>query len=87
MDERLIADFACLDPIYTDGIAGYMNLGANFATLFFRWSPVRIEDGQIIFERAPALCLVRPRASITDRDYAAILEGQRAPSLDLRTMQ
>jgi len=37
-NERLIADFGCLDPIYVDGIfaEGVMSLGANFATPYFR---------------------------------------------------
>jgi hypothetical protein len=39
VDGRLIADFACLDPVYVDGMAGVLNLGANFASLYFRWTP------------------------------------------------
>jgi hypothetical protein len=39
VDAQLIADFACLDPVYVDGIAGTLNLGETFATLYFRWTP------------------------------------------------
>lgn len=65
MDERLMADFACLDPIYVDGTAGAMNLGETFATLYFRWVAVRSTDGGMTYERAPALYLVRPKSVIT----------------------
>ena len=56
--ERLIADFACLDPVYVDGIfaEGVMNLGANFATPYFRWTPTgRAGNGVVSMERTPAL--------------------------------
>jgi hypothetical protein len=38
MDERLIADFACLDPTYVDGLARMINLGDNVGSLFLRRS-------------------------------------------------
>jgi len=81
--ERLFADFACLDPVYVDGIfaEGVMNLGANFATPYFRWSPCgRAGNGAVSIERAPALFLIRPRSSLLPRSpLAALLDRQPAP--------
>ena len=45
VDARLIGDFACLDPVYVDGIAGTLNLGETFATLYFRWTPRSDDNG------------------------------------------
>ena len=60
-----MADIAALDPVYCDGIlpAGLLDLGMNFGVVYFRYVPVRSEDGIIIFERTPCLYLVRPKAS------------------------
>lgn len=66
MDEvtqRLIADFGGLEPVYVDGVAGTFNLGANFAMLFFRYRPV-FRDGHMVYDRVPALHLVRPMTSL-----------------------
>ena len=54
-DERLMAEFACLDPVYVDGIARMTNLGATFSTFYWRWRPT--EHG---CEKAPAMVVVRP---------------------------
>jgi hypothetical protein len=81
-DERMIGDFACLDPVYVDGVAieAVVNLGTNFATPFFRWSPV-VRDGRMTFEKTAALYVVRPNASLDPRDpLALLLQGQRAPA-------
>lgn len=64
MDKRLLTEFGCLDPIYVDGIAGTGCLGKNFATYYFRWIPKYAENGQVIYERTPALFLIRPRDSM-----------------------
>ena len=64
MDERLMAEFACLDPVYVDGIAGLMNLGTNFSIQYFRWTPVGVEGGKVLYQKTAALRLVRPRASL-----------------------
>jgi hypothetical protein len=60
MNERLIADFACLDPIYVDGAAGFLNLGDNFATRYYRWQLV----GPDKFEKTPAVYLIQPRRAL-----------------------
>jgi hypothetical protein len=80
IDERLFADFACLDPIYVDDMVGVLNLGANFNMLFYRWVP-RANDGLITYDRSPALSLVLPRTSVLARDgvVASWLHGQPAP--------
>jgi hypothetical protein len=81
-DERVIADFACLDPVYVDGVVteGVVNLGTNFATPFFRWTPI-VRDGRTTFEKTAALYVVRPIASLDPRDPPALLlQGQRPPT-------
>jgi hypothetical protein len=45
LSDANLADYAAIDPIYIDGIAGVFNLGANFGTMFFRWAPTRSEGG------------------------------------------
>jgi hypothetical protein len=81
--ERLIADFACLDPVYVDGIfaEGVMNLGANFATPYFRWAPRgRGDNGDVSMERTPALFLIRPRSSLLPHSpLAALIDRQPGP--------
>ena len=65
MSERLMADFACLDPVYVDGIAGLTNLGGgNFGTLYFRWTAVGVGLHGKLYEKTPALVLVRPTISV-----------------------
>jgi hypothetical protein len=64
MDAKLIGDFACLDPVYVDGIAGVTNLGTNFGTVFFRYVPVKSENGGMFYERTPVLYVVSPRSSL-----------------------
>jgi hypothetical protein len=83
MVDHLTADFACLDPIYVDGIAGVLNLGSNFSTLFFRWAPKQSEGGIITFEKVPAMLIVQPRSTlICGRGCAmtAMLQAQQPPS-------
>lgn len=79
MIERLMADFACLDPVYVDGIAGIVNLGTNFAQCFFRWQIVSAGA----YERVPAVYLIRPRSSIqctaAGCAFWSALERQAAP--------
>lgn len=60
MSERLRAEFATMEPVYIDGIAGIFNLGENFATYYFRYGTCP-ERGGII--RVAALVLVRPRSA------------------------
>lgn len=64
IDERLMADFGCLDPVYVDGVAGVLNLGANFAMLFYRWAPMKQHGALVTCEQVPAVCIIRPRASL-----------------------
>lgn len=63
-DERLMADFACLEPIYIDGAAGYMNLGANIVCFYYRWQVTKYENGNPVFEKMPALQIIRPKNSL-----------------------
>jgi hypothetical protein len=90
LTEQLINDFACLDPTYVDGIAGVLNLGSNFSTLFFRWNPARTEGGVIAYERIPALVLMQPRSALICGNGCRLntmLEAQQPPALapQLRT--
>jgi hypothetical protein len=81
-DDNLLNEFACLDPVYIDGVftEGVVSLGANFATPFFRWAP-SMREGRVIFERTPALYMIRPIASLDPRDpLAVLLMGQRSPA-------
>lgn len=64
IDEQLIAEFACLDPVYVQGIAGAINLGDTFATFYFRLAPKYTDNGVVVTERIPALYLIRPQSSI-----------------------
>jgi hypothetical protein len=78
--------YACLDPVYIDGIAGILNLGCNVAMCYFRWQPVR-RNGLMVYERAPALYVVRPRASISSSGaFARMLDGQPAPRVAARSV-
>lgn len=85
MDERLVADFGCVDPIYVDGVAGILNLGQNFGMLFYRMVPVCSEGGGIALQQAPAVYLVRPKASVTlcpvlkGCAFKASMEAQEVP--------
>jgi hypothetical protein len=81
LSERLIADFACLDPVYVDDMAGVLNLGTNFQMLFHRWSPRSDREGGVGFEKIPALSLILPRTSILARNglIASLLNMQAAP--------
>ena len=72
MDEKLIADFACIDPVYVDGVAGILNLGSNFGMMFYRLVPVYSDGFGIRLEQVPALYVVRPKASVT---LCAVIEG------------
>jgi hypothetical protein len=77
MTERLMADIAALDPVYVDGIAGLVNLGTNFGTVYFRFIPIKSENGLIMYEKTPVLYLVRPRSGGCQAptcDYMRILD-------------
>lgn len=82
MDERLMADFACLEPVYADGIAGLINLGENYGTLLYRWQ--RVGPGKL--ERVPALYLVRPRSILgvcrPNCYFTRLLDGQTPPATE-----
>jgi hypothetical protein len=65
LNERLMADFACLDPVYVDDALGALNLGANCQLLLFRWQCVSHSAGE--FEKVPAVNLVFPRTSVLAR--------------------
>ena len=78
--ERLMAEFNCIEPVYVDGIAGLLNLGPNFATLYFRWVPAQSEGGAFIYQQTPAITLVRPTASIiTESQHRAMLGCYEPP--------
>jgi hypothetical protein len=47
-----------------DGISGVLNMGDNFASMYFRWVPVKDENGALMYEQSPAMVIVRPRASL-----------------------
>ena len=36
LSDANLADYAAIEPMYVDGVAGVFNLGANFGTMFFR---------------------------------------------------
>jgi hypothetical protein len=78
----MINDFACLEPLYVDGIVSeaVVNLGTNFATPYFRWSPT-MREGRIMLERVPALYVIRPIASLDPRDpLLSLLQKQMPPA-------
>ena len=75
-----IAAFNCLEPTYVDGIAGLVNLGTNFAVLYFRWA-MTANGGH---EKMPALKIVRPVASIIacrSCFYKDVVSGLEKPSV------
>jgi hypothetical protein len=80
---RLLSEFAGLEPIYVDGIFtdGIMNLGATFATPYFRWTLTgHVNNGVIAMERQPALLLIRPRSSLLPHSpLAKLLDAQPCP--------
>jgi len=56
------AEYACLDRIHVDDCAFALNLGANLALNFFRYSPITTE-GSISYERVATASLVIPWSS------------------------
>jgi hypothetical protein len=83
-NDRLLADFACLDPIYVDGIARILNLGTNFQVLYFRWVPTQSKHGLTTMEKAPAASVIRPKTSImqcsqSGCDFLKWVETDKAP--------
>jgi hypothetical protein len=67
MDERLMADFACLDPVYVDDAAGAVNLGTNVQLLFYRWARVSNNGNPNDYEKTAVVNLILPRTSILTR--------------------
>lgn len=89
LDNDMMADIACMTPIYVDGVLGVINLGANFMTCYFRWRAIRSDEtGRIVYEKSVAHVLVRPRASILQADgpYASMLAQQGVPRESLDRM-
>jgi hypothetical protein len=83
LSDTVFADYAAIDPIYVDGVAGVFNLGANFGTMFFRWVPVRAEGGAMTYERSPTIVMVQPRATLLCGKACrvnAILDAQGLPA-------
>lgn len=83
MEDALIASFSCIDPVYVDGVAGFMNLGDNFAQVYYRWQPVCAEGCGFSYEKVPAVCIVRPKTSILSCGRSCLfrdmLNAQLAP--------
>jgi hypothetical protein len=75
MTEDETISFNCLEPIYVDGTAGLVNLGTNFAILYFRWQMT----ASGLYERAPALRMIQPLASITCRSCFDAVTGLAKP--------
>ena len=83
MSEKLLADFACLEPIYVDGIEKLLNFGTSFGILYYRWVAVRSEGGQTIYEKTPALHIRRPRSSLIacrSCDFAKMIDQAGNPT-------
>ena len=75
-----LSAWSSLDPIYLDGKAGALNLGANVMICYFRWTPVMQQNGLIVRQRTPALCAIRPMASVSPNGgIAKLLAGQQPP--------
>lgn len=62
--ERLLSAVTCLEPVYSDGVLGFMNYGQTFGTVYYRYVPVKVENGQILYEQVPFMNVVRPIASL-----------------------
>jgi hypothetical protein len=67
LTERLMADFACLDPVYVDDAVGAMNLGANCQLLLYRWVRMSNNGDPNDYERSAAVNLIVPRTSVLAR--------------------
>jgi len=83
-NDRLLADFACIDPVYVDGIARILNLGTNFQILYFRWVPTQSEHGLVTMVKTPAASVIRPKTSIRQCDlpncgFLKWVETDKAP--------
>ena len=64
LDERLVEDFASLDPVYADGVLAFLNLGETFASVYYRFVPVKSEAGIVTLQKIPTLAIVQPRSSL-----------------------
>ena len=62
-DERLMAEFAGMEPIYAHGIARAVSVGSDVVVYLWKWG-VSAHDGQVC--QVPAVLLIRPRASLWD---------------------
>lgn len=64
IDDSLISSFSSIDPIYVDGVCGFLNLGENFAQVYYRWQPICAEGCGFRYEKVPTVSIVRPKSSI-----------------------
>jgi hypothetical protein len=82
LTEQMLAEISCLEPVYVDGIMGFINLGATFLIAFFRWKATRGENGLWRYERVPALVTVQPKSAILSPTgvTATALAMQPAPA-------
>jgi hypothetical protein len=82
MNERLMADFACLDPVYVEDAAGVVNLGTNFQLLLYRWARMANNGDSNDFERTAAVNLILPRTCVLARSgiIASWLQASTPPT-------
>jgi hypothetical protein len=87
-NEGLLANFACLDPVYVDDAGGAVNLGTNFQLLFYRWQRVSNHGDQRDYETVPAVNLILPRTSVLARTgiIASWLQASTPPSIAMKDM-
>lgn len=80
LDERVLADIVCLDPVPAHGVLGLVNLGSDFLEVFYRWFPLCVENGVLVREKRASFVIIRPRDSVTPGGrYSRILDAQGHP--------
>jgi len=57
VNDRLLSEFSCLDPVYVEDCPFVLSTGGNVHLHFSRVVPKVVDNGRVVFEKVPALLL------------------------------
>jgi hypothetical protein len=63
-DENILGEVAGMEPVPVDGLLGLVNLGDTFLTCYYRWVPLKFENGILVREKHVTLVITSPRVSV-----------------------